>query len=481
MMTTLAEIRDNGTAILVEQYWCVYPISGVYTRFQRILLYVAIAFAFLTRFHHWISSSALMYVVIYTLTAAIHAIPLSVQENLGPDPDFLATQIIVMSAFCCSVMATIYSPKIFEIDVGALYTVWLWFLVVVMWIQALTASRFINSSGLYTVDVKGGQGMSATDICSGFNPNAVFRSATDTLEGVLIDSWSTTNSSYFPDNTVVKPDRSGGYRVNVPNNATSIYLAIVLPLMIIGLTNVGRPLRVSRAIAFHGFINRRVPRPATTMLQRFAIHVLFGLERVLRIIGYLVPVIPYLVSRLWHRRNDHIGREPWHYRVTTVETDTSPGRVYRGKLVGLSWYILCILAYWIWPLFLLYVVVGYEETWFTSLPESEEPCEVGQWGPWVGFCMTGVIVLVYRVYTLREEDDKQSIGHLIWATKFGAYKPGEARAGRGWNWHRPFLVIAREWRDFKVWWRNPLEITDSGDGEPLNYTSASYMGAQGPR
>ncbi|KAI2634794.1 hypothetical protein GGS26DRAFT_589712 [Hypomontagnella submonticulosa] len=469
-MAILTEAADDGTTILVEQYWCVYPISGVYTRLQRILLYVAIVFAFWTRFHHWISSSALMFVVIYTLTASIHAIFLSVQTNLGPDPDFLATQIIVTSATCCSVMATIYSPKVFNFHADRLYRVWLCFLAIVMVIQSLSSVRFIDSSRLYTVDVKGGQGVASTDICSAFNPNVFFRSSTDTLIGVLIDSWPTVSSSYFPNTTMVRPDTSGGYRVDILTNLIIFYMAVVLPLMMIGLTNVGRPLRVSRAIAFNNFIYRRVPQPGTTLLQRVAIRTLFALESVILTIRYFIPVVPYLVSRCRRWPGDRPKREPWQYRVTVVETDTSAGRVFRGKLAGLVWYFVCLLAYWIWPGFLLYIVIAYEQRWFTSLPESEVPSEVGQWGPWVGFCLSGFIILVYRWIGRQEGDKGEPGGGLAWTMH------DEAGVGRKWYWrYKPCSNIIMEWEDLRAWWRNPLKSTDSCD-EALNSAGTERPG-----
>ncbi|KAK6836735.1 hypothetical protein PG987_007230 [Apiospora arundinis] len=98
--------------------------GGNGTAITRVLFYVAILFAFATRFHRWLSSGALMFVMVYTLTSAIHAILLSLHSDLGCDSDYQVIQTIVHVAGFCSMGAIFFSPRIFHSNMQYLFAVW---------------------------------------------------------------------------------------------------------------------------------------------------------------------------------------------------------------------------------------------------------------------------------------------------------------------------------------------------------------------
>jgi hypothetical protein len=86
--------RDNPdpTEFTIEYHWsarCLYPVSGIYTRFQRILFYLILAFIFCSRFRQWLALIGIVYFVGLTGIAAFHGIGLGLQDNIGLDADNL--------------------------------------------------------------------------------------------------------------------------------------------------------------------------------------------------------------------------------------------------------------------------------------------------------------------------------------------------------------------------------------------------------
>ncbi|KAM7212230.1 hypothetical protein V8F06_012403 [Rhypophila decipiens] len=93
------EPRDDSTspapqpAILIAS--CVYPVSGVYTRLQRILFYAVLAIVFIFRFHKWMLLAGSAWVAAVTVPAAVHGIALGTTQGATVDSDVVALLAIL--------------------------------------------------------------------------------------------------------------------------------------------------------------------------------------------------------------------------------------------------------------------------------------------------------------------------------------------------------------------------------------------------
>ncbi|KAJ8117856.1 hypothetical protein ONZ43_g4109 [Nemania bipapillata] len=161
----------NETSILYQNIWCVYPISGTYTRFQRFMFYTTILVAFVFRFHQWLSSVAMGSVFVYSVVTAVHAIPLSTQPSLGADTDMIAVYSIVLTSLYCAVMARIYSPRFIGRNFNAFYNCWL---------IGLSIPAVLVTIGF----------VRCQDPCAAQRPEVLFRGGRfDGTTGVVLDSW----------------------------------------------------------------------------------------------------------------------------------------------------------------------------------------------------------------------------------------------------------------------------------------------------
>ncbi|KAK8079140.1 hypothetical protein PG994_002947 [Apiospora phragmitis] len=345
--STEALLQGNGTAITIEKYWCVYPISGQYTRMQRILFYVAILLAFFTRFHHWLSSGALMFVVLYTLTTATHAIPPSLQPHVGCDSDSFAVTSVLGTAYNCSCMAVIFSPKIFHVRLQPLYRVWLLFLVIVSNLSSYSLLRFVDSSAQYRLNVLVTAETAPLDPCSIFEPDVLFRGGpNDGLNSILVDRFTTQNYTYFPNNSTYEAVLPSNYHLDDARDNMLIEYLLFTPLLALEQYNEKRRPRESRRTAFR----------------------------------YLIPISLVFEAILAYFMGDRLYKRPWHHRHSDIRHLHSSVDIERAKYMAFLWYLTCLLAYLAWPVVMLWTIIHNEKLLFSKLPESEGPAAIGQWG-----------------------------------------------------------------------------------------------------
>jgi hypothetical protein len=75
---SLQQEFNTSTVTYSDQTWtlpvvCEWPISGMYSRLNRILYYVALVFALVVRHHDWLVAGALASATTYSGSAAIQA------------------------------------------------------------------------------------------------------------------------------------------------------------------------------------------------------------------------------------------------------------------------------------------------------------------------------------------------------------------------------------------------------------------------
>lgn len=90
------DLPASATTEEARRVFCVYPVSGTYTSFQRSLFYLTTALALLGHSHEWLTAACLAFTVSYSSTAAIHALALAPFQGdslLHHDSDFLAVDL----------------------------------------------------------------------------------------------------------------------------------------------------------------------------------------------------------------------------------------------------------------------------------------------------------------------------------------------------------------------------------------------------
>ncbi|KAK8859273.1 hypothetical protein PGQ11_010007 [Apiospora arundinis] len=400
----------------------------------------------------------------YCLTTAVHAIPLSLQPHVGCDSDFQVVIIILFLAFLYSWGALIFSPEIFNINIQPLCTIWIPILLPAIMITTKSLSRYLDSVAEYTADVKVVAEAESPDPCSIFEPQVLFRGGpNDGLNAVLFDRWTTWNDTRFTNNTIVVTGPSESIIYPFMFNYYSIILFI--PLLIIGSLNFSRPPRDWRRSAFQYMLRGRVPKPGNGPLQRVGVYLMLIVEAL-----FYLTIYPFLLKLLPERfPGDRLYEMPWIHRNTDVRYLSSTRDIKCAKYMALLCYLIFLLGYPAWPAITLWFVIVHEIMVLNTMPESEKLFAVGQWAPWVGFALSGLIVIIYE---LRKRSNKQKQGddQLPPLTRDGSEVASSGNAGdqkkRFWELTVVVDTFTAEWRDLQTWWRNPVERADT-DGAPV--------------
>jgi hypothetical protein len=174
---------DNATSIIAESYrvWCVYPISGIYTRFQRILFGVVMVFILFYQFHDWLTAWAVGFALSYSATSAIHAILINFQHDLAYDADIIALNVIVRNALYGSIMCMLFCPRILNWNGQYIYFGWSILLSFSRLMLMFNSPRLISAvakSLLLSVCYQDG---SCDDPCGRVTVTAMFRGLKDSL------------------------------------------------------------------------------------------------------------------------------------------------------------------------------------------------------------------------------------------------------------------------------------------------------------
>ena len=95
-----------------RRVYCIYPVSGNYTSYQRNLLYLATAFALLGHAHEWLTAGTLAFIVPYSSTAAVHGIALALDGGAEHDGDLFAVGVVVRWALYTSFACALFFPRL---------------------------------------------------------------------------------------------------------------------------------------------------------------------------------------------------------------------------------------------------------------------------------------------------------------------------------------------------------------------------------
>ncbi|KAI0102800.1 hypothetical protein GGR51DRAFT_562255 [Nemania sp. FL0031] len=465
----------NETSIFYQNIWCVYPLSGTYTRLQRIIFYLTIVIAFFFRSQQWVSSIAMGSVFVYSVVAAVHSIPLSVQQSLGADADIVAVFSIVLTSLYCAVMARMYSPRFIGRDFNDFYNWWMIGLVLPAVLASIGFVRFTNSTPDYVLQLGCPDLSDCPDPCDSQLPDVLFRGSWfENTMGVVLDSWfETTTDDGGAQTSILGPpvdDRHiNGYRA-APTITEGFEIAALYIFFILGQRNQYRPPRSTRNKVFRRLRLKRVmSAPIDTALTPVVFHMMYYAYLFWRSLIFFIPMA------LWLRRGfKRVGLtwslQKWIEDRSELEEVNTRSRDDYARDVALSWYILCMIGYVGIPIALVLVVLELELVFFNGIPESEGLQAVGQWGPAVGLGVTFLLAIILR-WLFPEHDFHRYLE--LEKREHDVFSYDTDQREQGWYWKYPILAFPiQELRDLRAWYRSPtLTSQENKINEPTQQST----------
>lgn len=330
---------------MIEQLYaeCVFPISGTYTFFQRLLYYLVLIFAFTVRSHDWLLSAALGFALTTSGSAAIHVICLAAQSELPFDIDHVAIRAILVPSLLAIFPLWQYSWRFWNVDITAVLVTWWCLVSVAAYLLNWRIGPLAVNTGygdfmycadwetlsVYNTSVQADFGyiykdMNCTNPCIGVSGSSIFHTATDQLAPFVLDVWdpgSTTFMEWIP----------------VSYDAIMKFTWVAVGLIIAQYWILGS----ASPSSIRNSIFRAIYRGDTRSYRRYILAKTFAL------LGYMLPFLAVLI----------------------LSTD-----------------------------FIVQIV--YMEMTLLPIPESESPWAVGQWSPWVGVTMTIVATIGLKLKTL---------------------------------------------------------------------------------
>ena len=442
-----------GNSTTLWAVLCVYPVSGIYTRMQRILLYVATAFVFVLRSYDWLIAVGMTFVLTYASAACIHAFLLSTLNGIGPDLDVLAIQGIIVSttiAICCYSTS---SQRISEYAIAPLFYMW-YSAMLVTFITTLYSTKGIwgNWGNLATFVVPAGcsaDGECTPGACSNATSHGLFRSEMDQLVPIALEQWMYYNASnasnwgwggYFPSEHCLNCDglsysndspidESGDF---TPSHILHIGIFSLIAVLVISRLVVSPLLfksSESRNVAFIQFLmefkTSGNPFNRGAWLSVLVFHTPFS----------KAPVRKAMKTILF-------------YDLSTA-SEVEPRHIYVAKLLA-SCYFVCSWSARIIFFMLPVATMILSELTLNRLPESEAPRLVGQWAPfvYVGLAFLASLVLKFLNYRRVGVHEQRPIIYLSHPDSTESFKsPLRLHLS-------PYLIG----KEFKTWWNDPVNV-----------------------
>ncbi|KAJ8133020.1 hypothetical protein O1611_g603 [Lasiodiplodia mahajangana] len=448
----------NETSVLYQNIWCVYPLSGTYTRFQRFTFYATIVIAFVFRSQQWVSSVAMGSLFVYSAVAAVHAIPLSVQQSLGADTDIIAVFSIVLISLYCAIMARMYSPRFIGRNFNDFYNWWMIGLTIPAVVATIGFARFANSTPGHVLQLRCPDPSDCPDPCDLLVSQVLFRGGPfDDTAGIVLDSWYETIADAGGDGnqtSILGPPVDNGHinRYQATPTITEVFEIVALYIFFIfGQQNQYNPPRSTRNKVFRRLRLKRVmSAPSDSALTSLFFHVMYYAYISWRCITFFIPLVVWFRRRL-KRVGLTWSLEKWINDRSRLEEINTRSREKYARNLALVWYILCMVGYVGAPITLLLIVVELELGFFNEIPESEAPQTAGQWGPAVVGLGFTFLLARWLEPTL---ETHESVG--LFRGEHDAFSHENGQRVHGWYWkYSIFATPLRELRDLRAWYRNP--------------------------
>ncbi|KAF2679083.1 hypothetical protein K458DRAFT_408349 [Lentithecium fluviatile CBS 122367] len=447
---------------------CLYAVSGMYCKIQRILFYVVAILAFRFRFHRWLTVIDAGFLITYSTTAAIHGLALTFDPAIGRDSDYLVLTKLMYTYSYVATCFTFYAPRIFNAP-GRL-TIALWTGIVAAAAITMTSriGAFVDGYiANVNIEVCDSTGICA-NTCNLRTGPSLFHSKDEEMllycRGPPIDIPSNISSSTADLFTIASAIM---WRINDSNKDSASYkksssgiIWVVVISIILQTTTLNwiLPPPTARDLIFIRLTKNCNHGATDYLLTRI-------LRRLVKVILFFVWPLQYLyLSLSWllapcvliPSLSDFIFLN-WMPGDDTPLSTPSRRRLRTAKALALSWYIWAGLGYLMWPALFLYgLITGEKEFKRLELPEQGTPLNAGQWSPWVNVGLGLLVATVHRIF------HPESKAHSIWVQQ-GVLRSTEAKRPwwvfgweEAWYW---YTFVHGEWVDLVTWWKNPMRAS----------------------
>ena len=446
--------RDSNTTLgdstTIWAVACVYPVSGIYTRMQRLLLYAVTAFVFLLRSYDWLITVGMTFVLTYASAACIHAFLLSTLHGVGPDSDILALQRIIVTTTIAICSYSISSRRISKYAIAPLFY---------MWISAMLVTSiaiFSSTNGilgnLATLIVPAGcsaDGKCNPRACSNATSHGLFRSEIDQLVPMALEQWMYYNTStwdgYYPPSEFCVDCRGFNTPLSIWYRRYFFLVVVCVMTRLVANPLLFNPSK-SRNVVFLCSLIRRSKGFGTS----------FSRENVLWI--HLSLLLRLSIYRFVLRRaGSKIGKRFDSFLLWNVSIPSEVEFVHINamKLLASSWFV----GSWLSRILLLMLPVEIlllSELTLARVPESEAPRLVGQWAPfiYVGLALFASLILKFFNYRRVGVQEQSCLIYIDSAEPLSSPLRGlreEYERNLDLN---PYLI----WKEFKMWWKGPMKV-----------------------
>ncbi|KAG7284363.1 hypothetical protein NEMBOFW57_010736 [Staphylotrichum longicolle] len=387
---------------------CVYPVSGIYTRFQRILFYVVVVVVFFFRFHKWILAAGAAWLAAYTVPAVIHAIALSVTAKSGVDADILAVNIICHAGFFAGFTFAMWPSKHFRRASSPILIFWTVLLLCAKFFTFAGSETWHSSRLFIEIDLgcglpdpnQGDMAAACTTACvtTESNGNVMFHTAADELIpdtcrvlGTPTMRQEHRDGVFEPSPpTVSDPDRRQDNDGIFPLAPAEIALNVAIALILTSTTlSTELPPRICRHWIYRRLTSSDPPRrrlKTPRYILCVAITILSYVWQMLLFVAFPLMAVDLLVHFIYMKATKGRGATGvWRLRIPKNKPADTPSKAKSGfaMTVAMAWYVWVAVGKFAFPAFALFAIYGLELD-NNYLPEQEEPVAVGQWSTWVG-------------------------------------------------------------------------------------------------
>lgn len=438
------DLLAPNTTEEARRVFCIYPISGTYTKFQRDLFYLTTALALLGHAHEWLTAGCLAFAVSYSSTAAIHSLALAFQGDCHRDADMLAVDIIVWWAMWASLLCSLFYPLLLYRKLALLSRTWNCLVVTAHLALLFNGPRLMSQMTSSLVLSRLDENGQWSDPCAGMEAHTLFRGSDDRMSSVVwgkidINNTSLPHLSGADDAIIAKP-------INL--SAAEIFAYLITEWLKNSLFITPSILaifldrRVARSAVFVRLLAKRVLH---TPSKRKRCRLLFetAIVRILQLSWLLVQCFPILVlfeiaaCIICHCLN---RRKLRLQDISHLEPQLSKRRFQAAKHAAVLLYVVITLGYVTWiPLIASFAALEASD-FMTKIPESETFRSVGQWSPWLALFLAIAAATTSRLLGGDEMPTVKSWFH-------------QHRLVVSYIQARDWL--ANEWDETKKWWKFP--------------------------
>ncbi|KAF1980812.1 hypothetical protein K402DRAFT_468012 [Aulographum hederae CBS 113979] len=457
---------------------CEWPISGTFSRMNRVLYYFALIFALVVRRHEWLVAGALAMATTYSGAAAIQGwvqfgvITHSSNDSAG-DNDNNAIIAILAAGLLMAVPLINWSRTLRKLQVRPILIYWA-IIVLMGYILVVAGEGLFNSSRGWSGHAGGIMTCDTQELIPDFKDLGFIKR--DFIEKYNCDdpcyNAKTMHPFHSPDTAISRL---------ICDQFTWVFgdSSILAPSFPSCFVQCPRGIADDCYVAHDGWRTR---------------------DFKLYIAGYY-GILPIIIIELFFvlcfgRKSPEeirdqmfvffVGRKAMgEYRIQSVEKQKLAKAENKKKIIlaqtgAMVFYVLAVLIYCLCVPFFIFNIF-WQEHLLTFFPNSEENYEPGQWLPWVivaltlGAAIVGRYHHVWRVYLEHVIHGKQEKPPSL-----------EPRAYVGTKWQRMRIFLDKktwrtkerlryEWRDLKEFIQNPVYLVlDSGRERTREHPTVKY-------